>query len=565
MNTERLDELGVEPIRPELDAVLELESHEDVVRLMTGPVAPTMIAIRVMLDDGNPERYVPSLKQGGTTLPRDFYVTDAEPYKTFLSAYQDHLEKVLTIAGIDRPAERAAETVALETRLAEASWTPTEQRDKVAMYKPMSMAELLEFAPGYDWELAFESKGFGERDFIIVNTDTAVQKQAAIFGETPVETLQSYLLAHLVSNNAEFLSTELDKANFDFFSTTLQGIEEQRPRDKRAVENLNVFLGEPLGKLYVERYFPESSKTEVERMIGYKQAALRERLSGLDWMDDATRAEAINKLENFEVNVAYPDRWRDFSEFRFESDDLFGNLRQYADWASNESAAKLDLPNQRWEWLTNPQVINAFYAGILNSITFPAAVMQPPFFDPNADPAVNFGAIGVAIGHEIGHGFDDQGSQSDGKGVLRNWWTDESRAEFNSRADQLVAQYDQYSPLEGVNLSGRLTLGENIGDLAGITMAYAAWKKYEAEHYEGSAPVIDGFTGDQRFLMSFAQLWRELATEQKIRELALTDNHSAGEFRANGIVRNFDPWYQAFDVTEDDDLYLPPEERVRIW
>lgn len=566
MNTERLDELGVEPIRPELEQIFAAGSHEDIIRFEAGPISPTTLNIGIALDDQNPDRYLPRVQQGSTRLPLDVYLKDVEPYKSLLAAYQAYLEKILTLAGIDRPAERAAEAVAFETRLAEASWTPTETRDKVRMYRLMSMDELAEFAPGYDWNLAFQSRGFGERESVVVRTDSAVQKQAAIFAETPVETLQSYMVAELITGNADMLSSDFDDAHFDYFSTTLQGIKEQRPRDKRAIQVLNAVLGEPLGKLYVERYFPESSKAEVERMIGYMQVALGERLDGLEWMDEDTRAEAHAKLDSFVVNIAYPDRWKDFSAFNFNSDDLFGNLRQFSQWALNDAVAKLDLPNQRWEWLTQPQVINAFYAAIYNSITFPAAVMQPPFFDPNADPAVNFGAIGVAIGHEIGHGFDDQGSQSDGDGVLRNWWSEESRAEFDRRTDEFVAQYDQYSPMEGVNVSGRLTLGENIGDLAGITMAYAAWKKYEAEHYEGgTAPVIDGFTGDQRFFLSFAQLWRNLATEQKIRELASQDNHSPGEFRTNGIVRNFDPWYEAFDVTEDNALYLPPEERVRIW
>jgi len=533
---------------------------------MGGPIAPSFPGIGVSLDDGNPERYVLVVAQGGTNLPREFYLSEEEPYTSLMIAYRSYLEKLFTLAGIDRPAERASAAVALETRLADASWTATEIRDKVRMYHPMTMDEFREFAPGMNWEARFEASGFGGRDFIVVNTDTAVQKQAAVFAESTVENLQSYLAAQLLGSSAELLSGDFDAAYFAFFSTTLQGISEQRPREKRAIGALNAVLGEPLGKLYVERYFPESSKEEVARMIGYMTAVLRERLAGLEWMDDATRAKAIDKLDNFAVNVAYPDRWRNYSSLRFTPDDLFSNYREFVQWQYDDIIAKLDLPNQRWEWLTQPQVINAFYAGVYNSITFPAAILQPPFFDPNADPAVNFGAIGVAIGHEIGHGFDDQGSQSDGQGVLRNWWTDESRAEFKRRADQLVAQYDQYSPLEGVNVNGRLTLGENIGDLAGMNVAYAAWKAYEADNYEGGeAPVLDGYTGDQRFFMAFAQLWREVSTEQKIRELALTDNHSPGEFRTNGIVRNFDPWYAAFGVTEENALYLPPDQRVRIW
>jgi len=566
MNMALREELGVEPIRPELDAIFAAKSHEDIARIMAGPFATAFPRIGVSLDDGDPERYVLFAIQASTTLPQEFYLTQGEPYEPYVSAYRSYLEKILGLAGVDDPEGRAKAVVNLETRLAEASWTNTQKRDKLKMYHPMSMEEFLEFAPGAQWEVRIEAAAYGDRDFVVVYTDTAVQKQAAIFAETPVEVLQSYEAANLISNAASSLSSEFNAAHFDFFDKTLSGATEQRPLGQRAIGELNGMYGEPLGKLYVERYFPDSSKEEIESMIGYMQDALRVRLSELEWMDDETRAGAINKLDNITVNVGYPDRWRDFSSLEYESDDLVGNSRQYIEFEFADMVAKLDKPNQRWEWLTQPQVINAFYAGIYNSITFPAAIMQPPFFDPNADPAVNFGAFGAAIGHEIGHGFDDQGSTSDANGLQRNWWSDKSREEFNRRTDQLVAQYDQYSPMEGVKVNGRLTLGENIGDLAGITVAYAAWKGFEKENYEGGvAPVIDGFTGDQRFFMGFAQLWRNIATDQEIRRLALTDNHSPGEFRANGIVRNFDPWYAAFSVTEDNDLYLPPDERVRIW
>jgi endothelin-converting enzyme/putative endopeptidase len=349
------------------------------------------------------------------------------------------------------------------------------------------------------------------------------------------------------------------------FSRRLAGIAEQRSLDLRAVNFLNVMLGEQLGKLYVERYFPAESKSKMEELVRFLQLAFHDRLINIDWMDDVTRKEALVKLESFTVKIGYPDKWHDYSTVKITADNLIGNIYEVLRWHRNDALKMLDEPVRKWEWVTTPQTVNAVYSPSRNEVTFPAAVLQPPFFDPNADPAVNFGAIGVIIGHELGHGFDDQGSRYDGTGALRNWWGESSRKNFEEKAKRLVAQYNQYSPLEGLNVNGELTLGENIGDLGGIAIAYTAYQKYAAEQYGGNPPVLDGFTGNQRFFLGYAQVWRNLMTDNLLRMVVLTDPHSPGEFRVNGIVRNFNPWYDAFGVNKESKLYLPEEERISIW
>ncbi len=566
MDTEAINARGIKPLQPELDELFAAKSHADVAEFMVKGFNPLFPRFTIAIDDANPDRYIVRTGQSGTELPLEYYLREGEPFASIMAAYEAYYTKLLTLAGIDNPDKRAADVIALEKQLAKVSWSASQQRDKVANYHPMSFDELKAYAPGAEWDARQAASGFGAVKEIVVRQDSAVQQQAKVFAETPIETLQSWAAAHLISGQAKYLADDFSQAHFEFFDTTLNGVKTQRPREARALGQVGKIYGEPLGKLYVERYFPESSKLEVEKMVGYMQVALHKRLEQLDWMDEATRKEAIAKLDHFSVAIAYPDRWKDYSRLDFAPDDLFANYRAWVNWNANVMIGKLHRPLDRWEWFTEPQVINAFYAPAFNSITFPAGILQPPFFDPNADPAVNFGAVGAVISHEIGHGFDDQGSQSDGKGVLRNWWTDEARAEFKRRAAKLGAQYEQYAMVDGANLNGELTMGENLGDLAGITIAYAAFKEYEREHYDGGkAPVIDGYTADQRFFLGFAQLWRDLATDQIWQQLALTDGHSPGRFRTNGIVRNFDPWYEAFNVTEDNALYLPPEDRVRMW
>lgn len=565
----RRNALGSRPLQAGLDAILTLTDRRDFARRMGEPGYGSVVGMGVDQDPGNPRRYVLSLSQSGIGLPgRDYYLKDEEPYIGFRSAYRDYIEGVFQRAGVGDGKARAEAVVAFETALAATHWTPEAQRDAVKTYHPMSVKALARYAPGFDWAAFLGAGGFDGVTRVNLSTDTAVKATAALFGKTPVDTLRAYTAFHFLDRRAPLLSQPWVDAHFDFYARRLGGIAVQRPLDKQALEFLaRPPVAEQMGRLYAERYFPSDSKAAADKLVRFLRAAFRERLARSEWMDAPTRKAAIAKLDAVTVKIGYPDKWHDFSAVRVARDDLLGNVMRYEAWAQRDARAMLDGPVRKWEWsaLTMPQVINAYYSSAGNEIVFPAAILQPPFFDPKADPAVNYGAIGMVIGHELGHGFDDQGNRFDGRGALRNWWTEPARAAFELRAKQLVAQYDAYSPLPGLNLSGQLTLGENIGDLGGIAIAWSAYRKLVATDYAGQAPVIDGYTGDQRFFLGYAQLWRSQYNEGFLRRITLTDPHSPGEFRVNGVLRNFGPWYEAFNVKPGNVLYLPPEARVSIW
>jgi endothelin-converting enzyme/putative endopeptidase len=396
-------------------------------------------------------------------------------------------------------------------------------------------------------------------------TDTAVRDVSKLFAATPVWDIQSFLLFRTLDFWAPYLSEPWVQAHFDFHSKTLQGISQRRAPDLETVAAVNAVLSEEIGKIYVAEYFGASDRAKVAEMVDYLRATYRERIGKLDWMDEPTRKEALAKLDKIISYIGFPDRWHDRSDVRITTDDLVGNINRLAQWERADSLKRLAEGTRDWEFAYPPQEINAGYSSARNSITFPAGILQPPFFDPNADPAVNFGSIAAVIGHEIGHAFDDQGSRSDGGGRLRDWWTPKSRAEFESRTAGLVDQFNQYEPVPGVKINGRQNLGENIGDLGGLAVAHAAYRKFVDEKEGGKAPVIDGFTGDQRFFLAWGQIWRERVAEAEQRRRLLSDPHSPGEFRANGIVRNVDAWYEAFGVKPGDKLYLPSNQRVKIW
>lgn len=565
----RRNALGSRPLQAGLDAILKLTGRRDFARRMGEPGYGSVVGMGVDQDPGNPRRYVLSLSQSGIGLPgRDYYLKDEEPYIGFRSAYRDYIEGVFQRAGVGDGKARAEAVVAFETALAATHWTPEAQRDAVKTYHPMSVKALARYAPGFDWAAFLGAGGFDGVTRVNLGTDTAVKATAALFGKTPVDTLRAYTAFHYLDRRAPLLSQPWVDAHFDFYARRLGGIAVQRPLDKQALEFLaRPPVAEQMGRLYAERYFPSDSKAAADKLVRFLRAAFRERLARSEWMDAPTRKAAIAKLDAVTVKIGYPDKWHDFSTVRVACDDLLGNVMRYEAWAQRDARAMLDGPVRKWEWsaLTMPQVINAYYSSAGNEIVFPAAILQPPFFDPKADPAVNYGAIGMVIGHELGHGFDDQGNRFDGRGALRNWWTEPARAAFELRAKQLVAQYDRYLPLPGLKLSGQLTLGENIGDLGGIAIAWSAYRKLVATDYAGQAPVVDGYTGDQRFFLGYAQLWRSQYNEGFLRRITLTDPHSPGEFRVNGVLRNFGPWYEAFDVKPGNALYLPPEARVSIW
>ena len=401
---------------------------------------------------------------------------------------------------------------------------------------------------------------------MVVATDSAIRESARIFERTDVDAWASWHAFHWINNHALMLPAAFADAHFDFFQRRLAGVEQPRPRDRRAIQLVSNRLGELVGQVYVERHFPPEYREQMEELVEYLRRAFAERLETLEWMDEETRTEARAKLASFDPKIGYPDRWRDFSDLEVAADDLIGNNRRLSEWQWADSLDRLSGPVRDWEWFMSPQTVNAYYSSTRNEIVFPAAILQPPFFDPFADPAVNFGAIGGVIGHEMGHGFDDQGSRSDADGVLRNWWTDESREQFEARTGALVAQYDAFEPLPGMNIQGALALGENIGDLGGLSIAYHAYQLYLDDHHDGEAPVIDGTTGDQRFFMAWGQVWRNLwADDEALRQQLIQGPHSPPRYRVNGVVRNVDAWYEAFGIGPEHALYLPPEERVSIW
>ncbi|MGK0265887.1 MAG: putative endopeptidase [Maricaulis sp.] len=565
MNTDHLNELGLSPARPGLDQIAAAQGYDDIIDLFGASGFDSLFGAGVGRDAGNPDTYVVYIRQSGLGMPdRDYYLTDDERFTAYRAAYLDYMTDVFGMLGEEDGAQRAQAVLDMETAIAGIHWTRAESRNRVASYNPMTLEELETYAPGFDWTRFMAALDFADQDHVVVSQNTAIQSLAQLFQEIPVETWKDYLTLHYMSSNSNELDEAFYERSFDFWSRTLSGTEEPRARDRRAIQYVNGPLGQAVGRIYVERYFPAENKQQMEDLVGYLRTALADRIETLEWMDDETRAEALDKLAKFTPKIAYPDQWPDFSSIEIRPDDLFGNSQRIAAWYRADSRARLHGPIREWEWGMSPQTVNAYYSSTANEIVFPAAILQGPFFDPNADPAVNFGGIGAVIGHEMGHGFDDQGSQSDGDGLLRNWWTDASREQFDARTDRIVAQYEEFSPVEGMNVNGRLTLGENIGDIGGLSMAYRAYHMYLDAH-GGEAPVIDGFTGDQRFFMAWAQVWRRLYTEDNLVARITTDPHSPSEYRTNGVVRNMDVWYAAFGVTEDNALYLPPEERVSVW
>ena len=564
MDTGTLEALGLTPAQPGLERIAAAQTHEDIADLMGAPGTQSLFSAWVGRDPGNPQRYIVSIGQSGLGLPdRDYYLRDDERFEQYREAYLAYIADVFGMIGVDNGAERAQAILDLETAIAEIHWSRAESRDRVATYNLMSTGDLEGYAAGFSWPAFLTSLDYGDQSEVVVRQNTAIQSLAQLFGEIPVETWRDYLAFHWMEGHRNLLTPAFYERSFDFYSRTLSGTEEPRAREDRAVQFVNGNLGQAIGRIYVERYFPPEYKEQMEELVGYLRAALRERIETLEWMDDETRAEAFDKLDKFLPKIGYPDVWPDYSDIEIRADDLWGNDARINAWFQADSIARLHGPIRDWEWFMSPQTVNAYYSSTSNEIVFPAAILQGPFFDPYADPAVNFGGIGAVIGHEMGHGFDDQGSQSDGDGALRNWWTQFSREQFDARTDQIVAQYGSYSPVEGMNVDGRLTLGENIGDIGGLSMAWRAYQMYAADH--DVPEELDGFTPSQRFYLAWAQVWRNVRTEDSLRSQLLGDPHSPAQYRVNGVVRNMDAWYEAFGVTEDNDLYLPPEERVSIW
>jgi putative endopeptidase len=563
MDEAALEARGVEPLQPYLDRINAVATRADLMNLLASRDFTSPFGVGIETDPNDPTRYTVWVGQGGLGMPnRDYYLNEGEKLEAYRTAYKAYVTKIFELIGDANPARSAEAVVGFEKLIATVHWTPEQQRVIQDIINPMDRAGLKKLAPAADWDILLAGVGLGEHQDFIVTETTAVRDGALFLDTIPLNIWKSYLTFHIVNDNTGSLPKAFDDASFEFYSKTLRGVEAQRERWKRGVGLLDGLIGEGVGEVYVSRHFPADNKAKMDALVVNLRASLESRLATLEWMDDATRAQALAKLATFEPRIGYPSKWRDYSAMTIEKGKLFENIKAANDFEWNRTLARLNQPVDRDEWGMNAQTVNASYNPLMNQITFPAAILQPPFFDANADPAVNYGAIGAVIGHEIGHGFDDQGREFDETGKVRNWWTEETNAEFTAATDALAAQYDAFCPLTDACVNGRLTMGENIGDLGGLQMAYTA---YKLSLNGAEAPVIDGFTGDQRFFMAWAQVWRALYRDDAIRNQVLTDPHSPPMYRVNGVVRNLDAWYEAFGVTEGDALYLPPEQRVRIW
>ncbi|PZU08623.1 M13 family metallopeptidase [Sphingomonas sp.] len=565
MDEASIDAAGAKPLAPYLATIAAVKDRAGLIRLFASAdyAAPTAaIGLRPDIDD--PTHYAVSVRQGTLGLPgRDYYLEKGEKFDAIRAAYRAYLTQIATLAGLSDAGGRADRMIALETRIATDQWAPAQRRDVTKTTNRMTVAELTALAPRADWALWLQAKGLGAPARLIVGEKSAIAASTKLLEEVPIDQWKDYVALRFVSDHAQYLSRPFDDARFAFFGKALADQPRQRDRWKRGVALVNGALGEEVGRLYVAKHFPPEAERQMAELISDLRAAYGELIAKASWMDEPTRKEALVKLAAFDPRIGHPATYIDYSDLKIERGDLLGNAirSDRFDWALQ--LKRFPKPVDRSLWSMTPQTVNAYYSPPMNQITFPAAILRPPFFDPAADPAVNYGAIAVVIGHEMGHGFDDQGRQYDASGKLRDWWTKESAASYTGRADRLAAQYDRYEPLPGLHVNGRLTLGENLGDLGGIQAGYTAYQRYLARH--GKARTIDGLTGDQRFFMAYAQVWRAKARDGFLRNQVLTDPHSPESIRINGIVRNFDPWYAAFGVKPGDLLYLAPAERVRVW
>ena len=565
LNQEAINAAGIAPLQAELDQIAALRTHEQAIRLISTPgiAVNSPIAVFVGLDERNPDRYICNMVHAGLGLPeREYYRRTDGEFPNIRTQYVAHIERLLTLAGQPNGARQARAILALETQIAERHWPIADRRNRDRTYNLLNRAQIRALAPRFPWDASFEAAGLGNVQEVVVSELSAMGPLANLFVRTPVRTWRSYLTYHLIRNNAAVLPQNIDDEVFDFYGRTLNGQPAQRERWKRAVQAVNGGMGEAIGEIYVQRHFPPAAKAAMTDLVENMRTAYGQRIDQLSWMSAETKVAAREKLATFRPKIGYPDRWRDYSALEVRANDAFGNSKrqQLFDW--NHDLERLGRPTDKDEWFMTPQTVNAYYNPVFNEIVFPAAILQPPFFDLNADPAVNYGAIGGVIGHEMGHGFDDQGAKSDAHGVLRDWWNAEDVRRFTEVTDRLVAQYDAFTPLEGINVNGRLTLGENIGDNGGLQVAYHA---YTLSRDGAPAADIDGITGDQRFFLGWAQVWRALIRDAALRNQVLTDPHSPALYRTNGTVRNMDPWYTAFNVQPGDALYLAPEDRVTIW
>ena len=565
MDTKTRDALGIKPLAAELQKIETINNYKDLAGYFAhankyGLMVP--FSVGVMEDFKNPKQYMLYTWQGGLGLPeREYYfLTDAKSKDT-RTKYVAHIEKMLTLAGIADAKAKAAKIMALETQLAARHMKKEDTRNIVALYNKYAVKDLNTLMPDFDWNNLLQQAGTKE-DSIVITQVAYTKALNNIIKNTPLDTWKTYLQWGLIHGAAPYLTTPLDQENFEFFSKTLNGTQKQRPQWRRAVDAVNGSLGEMVGKVYVEKHFPPEAKERMDALVKNLLKAYESSIKELDWMSEDTKKQALDKLSKFTPKIGYPNKWRNYSSLKIAEGDLFGNILRATEFEYKRNMNKLGKPVDRDEWGMTPQTINAYYNPPLNEIVFPAAILQPPFFDMNAEDAVNYGAIGGVIGHEIGHGFDDQGSTFDGNGVMRNWWNEKDQQEFKKRTGALEQQYNAFKVFRDLNVNGAFTLGENIGDLGGLNIAL---KAYKASLNGKEAPVLDGFTGEQRVFIGWGQAWLNKAREEALRNQVKTDPHSPAKFRVNGVVRNVPEFYTAFKVQPTDSLYLAEDKRVKIW
>ena len=568
MNTEILNELGISPLLPGLAALAEIDTREELIAAfgrsqIDNTASP--FGFYVDADRSDPDRHQLVLSVGGLGLPdRDYYLLDTEKFVNAREEYVAHIARILDFAGIEDSTAKAQGILELESQIAEHTWPRAQRRNRDLTYNPMSFDEFLNTYAGLDWTAYFSAAGIQNLEGLNVTYPSAMSPIIDLVNNLAVDEWKNYMTYRFIVDSASTLSEEINEESFHFYSTVLNGVPEQRQRWERGVARVGSLnsLGEALGQVYVERHFPEAAKQQMEALVENLRTALAQSIEEIDWMGAATKAAGNKKLQSFRPKIAYPDEWRDLSSIEITRDGLFANAQNVREFNYADEIGRLGQATNREEWGMTPQTVNAYYNSSFNEIVFPAGILQPPFFDPAAELAVNYGGIAAVIGHEMGHGFDDQGSKSDALGVQRNWWTDADRANFEVLTTALAAQYSRFEPVPGYFIDGDFTLGENIGDVGGLSLAYRAYHMALAGE---ETPLIDGFTGDQRFFLSWAQVWQRKYREDALIQRLTTDPHSPAEFRVNGVVRNFNEWYEAFDVQADDALYLPAAERIRIW
>ncbi|MBO2635510.1 M13 family peptidase [Shewanella algae] len=567
MDSTLTDQLGIAPLKGQLADIAKTASHADIAALMgklltDGSGIP--FGFYVNNDAKNSSQYGVYLYQSGLTLPdRDYYLKDDPKFVANREAMREYVRNLMSAAGYPHADAAAANVANIELFIAQSQWSRVESRDANKAYNKMSLKELQQLMGGFDFDGFAKAAGLtGKTQDVIVRQPSYFEKLGAEFGKFPVSAWQDYLAFHLVDSYAGLLSQQFVDLHFDFHSKTLMGIQEQKPRWKRAVDGADQVIGELVGKEYVARHFQPEAKARMESMIKNLIKGFEVSIDELEWMTPETKKAAQEKLSKFTYKIGYPDKWKDYSNLEIKADDLVGNYQRYARFEYQDMLAKLGKPIDRSEWHMTPQTVNAYYNPVMNEIVFPAAILQPPFFNMEADDAVNYGGIGAVIGHEISHGFDDQGAKYDGDGNLRNWWTDKDREEFQKRGAQLSAQYSQFEALPGKFVNGDLTLGENIGDLGGLTVAL---RSYHLSLNGKEASVMDGLTGDQRFFVGWSQVWRRNYRDEELGRRLLTDPHSPSHYRAMGTPRNVEGFYKAFDLKPTDKMYLSEEDRVKIW